>query len=155
MKLKAFVLALALSATCALTAGVVSVDRPELIFKGAKIAQLAKAKFTATRVGSFFTPGPLQSTRVTSRKSIYGGPALHVELQCEDAGALKCLVLELTDGKDGVYGWVISSTYLRTTEAKLGAEFEQADGRFIGKANPAVTSDKAPGYGLRDLKIVK
>ena len=139
-----------------LMAGVVSIDRPELALKGVTIAQLEKAKFTATRVGSYFTPGELKSTRVRKVKSIYGGEALHVEMQCLDAGEVKCLTLELTDGKDGVNAWVISSTYLHEADGhQLGEAFEKENGTFAGRMVKAVRSPKEPGYGLSDLKFTK
>ena len=139
-----------------LMAEVVSIDRPELVLKGVTLAQLEKARFTATRVGSFFTPGELKSTRVRKVKSIYGGEALHVEMQCLDAGEVKCLTLELTDGKGGVNAWVISSNYLHAADGyEVGAPFEKDDGTFAGRVVKAVKSPKDSGYGLRDLKIVK
>ena len=139
-----------------LMAEVVSIDRPELVLKGVTLAQLEKARFTATRVGSFFTPGELKSTRVRKVKSIYGGEALHVEMQCLDAGEVKCLTLELTDGKGGVNAWVISSNYRHAADGyEVGAPFEKDDGTFAGRVVKAVKSPKDPGYGLRDLVVVK
>ena len=135
---------------------VVSIDRPQLVLPGASVAALANARFTATRVGSFFTPGPLASTRVTKVKSVYGGvDALHVEMQCEDAEHLKCLVLELTDSPKGVLGWVIASRNMLLKQARLGTPFEQPDGKFAGGGLRAVVSDQAPGYGLRNLAVEK
>jgi len=155
MKVKTLLLALIVGVSVGLSAGVVSVNRPTLVLKGETIAKLEKAKFTATRVGSYFTPGVITSTRVRKVKSIYGGEALHVEMQCVDAGVVKCLMLELTDGKDGVNAWVVSSTYLPESEYKLGTAFENDNGTVKGKPVIAVESDTQPGYGLRDLKVAK
>ncbi len=154
MKKSLFVLAFC--AALGLMADVVSIDRPELVLKGAAIAQLEKAKFTATRVGAYFTPGELASARVRKVKSIYGVPALHVEMQCIDAGLVKCLTLELTDGKNGVNAWVISSNYLKEEQGyQLGTPFEKDNGTFAGDVVNAVNAPRGRGYGLRDLKVLK
>ena len=63
----------------------------------------------------------------------------------------KCLVVNFTNGVDGVYGYASSSRYAGQGSGKLGYHFVNADGTFAGTDGTVATNTTATGYGIYDL----
>lgn len=106
-------------------------------------------------VGVYFFPGELYG----ARKTVVAGTAarpekLHVEMQLNASGFLKCVVLELTEGKGGVWGRTLAGCYLPAAAHDYGFAFERPDGTFAGTPMKTVANDKEFGYGVRDLTLM-
>ena len=63
----------------------------------------------------------------------------------------KCVVVNFTNGVDGVYGYATASRYAGSGSNKVGYHFVDANGSFAGSAGTVVTNSLTAGYGIYDL----
>lgn len=77
--------------------------------------------------------------------------AINVEFQTLDDVWIKAIVVEFTNGGDGVYGTAKRACYVSTSDASLGYAFGNADGTYNGNSNSIATNPGANGYGVYGL----
>ena len=145
-------------AVCAVTmafAGVVPTDKPALVLKGRTLADVQANEISGTAIGTHMRPRNMVGYNKTMLPKEAARPArLRVEMQMMDSYHLKCIVLELFDGADGVQGRAVAARYVLTKDHGLGWKFVNADGSLNGTEHPLVTSPKSAGYGIADLTLV-
>ena len=135
--------------------GVVPTDAPALVLKGRTLADVQANEISGTAVGAHIRPRNMVGFNKTMLPAADGQPTrLRVEMQMMDSYHLKCIVLELADGADGVQGRAVAALYVLTKDHGLGWKFVNADGSLNGTTHPLVTDPKGAGYGLTDLTLV-
>ena len=133
---------------------VVPIDGPGLLLPGKTLADVQKGPVSAKTLGTALLPGEWQGVRTTVVATKDGRPSkLHVEMQHGDTGWVKCAVLELTEGPQGVEGWIVATRYQSDKKMKFGDGFEKPDGTFTGIPYRATNKPNANGYGLADLVL--
>ena len=151
---------LLLSVACAALAAaafadVVPIDAPALVLKGRTLADVQANEISGAAIGTHMRPRNMVGYNKTMLPKEAARPArLRVEMQMMDSYHLKCIVLELFDGADGVQGRAVAARYVLTKDHGLGWKFVNADGSLNGTEHPLVTSPKSAGYGLADLTLV-
>ena len=136
-------------------AGVVPTDAPALVLKGRTIADVQANEISGNAIGVHVRPRNLVGFNKVLLPAADGKPErLRVEMQMMDSYHLKCIVLELSDGADGVHGRAVAARYVLTKDHGLGWRFVNADGSLNGTAHPFVTNPKGSGYGIADLSLV-
>ena len=148
-------LAAAVPAAAGAVAGAVPVDGPGLVLKGRTLADVQANEISGTAIGAHVRPWNMAGFNKTMLPAADGQPArLRVEMQMMDSYHLKCVVLELFDGADGVHGRAVAARYVLTKDHGLGWKFANADGSLNGTPHPLATGPKAAGYGLAGLTLV-
>ena len=153
--LAAICVAAAVFATASAFAGVVPIDEPGLVLKGRTLADVQANEISGNAIGTHMRPRNMVGFNKTMLPAADGRPArLRVEMQMMDSYHLKCILLELFDGADGVYGRAVDARYVLTKDHGLGWKFVNADGSLNGTDHPLVADQKGAGYGLADLTLV-
>ncbi len=136
-------------------AGVVPVDASALLLKGRTLADVQANEISGNAIGSHMRPRNMVGFNKTMLPAADGQPArLRVEMQMMDSYHLKCIVLDLFDGSDGVHGRAVAARYVLTKDHGLGWKFVNDDGSLNGTEHPLGTDPKGSGYGLADLTLV-
>lgn len=73
-----------------------------------------------------------------------------VEFQMMDGGWLKCVVVALENGTNGIVGQALGARYAASTSG-LGFAFVNEDGTLAGNASTVATSYTVGGYGVYEL----
>ena len=156
MKMPRLLLSVACAALAAAAlAGVVPINAPALVLKGRTLADVQANEISGNAIGTHMRPRNMVGYNKTMLPKEAARPArLRVEMQMMDSYHLKCIVLELFDGADGVLGRAVAARYVLTKDHGLGWKFVNADGSLNGTAHPLVTSPKSAGYGIADLTLV-
>ena len=136
-------------------AGVVPIDKPGLVLKGRTLADVQANEISGSAIGTHMRPRNMIGYNKVLLPATGGQPTrLRVEMQMMDSYHLKCIVLELFDGADGVQGRAVTASYVLTKDHGLGWKFVNADGSLNGTAYQLVTNPKGAGYGIADLTLV-
>ena len=78
--------------------------------------------------------------------------SMRVEYQIYDGGWNKCVVVNFTNGVDGVYGYAIAAGHAGHNSGVVGHNFVNASGTVVDCPDAVVTAyDSADGYGIYDL----
>ena len=134
---------------------VVPIEKPALVLRNRTLADVQANEISGTAIGTHTRPRNMIGYNKVMLPAAGGQPArLRVEMQMMDSYHLKCIVLELFDGADGVQGRAVAASYVLTKDHGLGWKFVNADGSLNGTAHPLVTNPKGAGYGIADLTLV-
>lgn len=118
------------------------------------------AAFTARAGGNAIASGNLatglERIRAYNKRVVINGEgridAIRLEFQFLEGTNLKALLVELTNGEDGVYGAVKASRYISPGMDKTGYRFWNDDGTYNGSNYSIATSPVAGGYGVFDVQ---
>ncbi len=78
--------------------------------------------------------------------------SMRVEYQVYDGGWNKCVIVNFTNGVDGVYGYAAAAGHYGRFSGVLGHNFVNASGAFVDCPDAVATAyDGADGYGIYDL----
>lgn len=78
--------------------------------------------------------------------------SMRVEYQVYDGGWNKCVIVNFTNGVDGVYGYAAAAGHYGKGSGVLGHHFVNASGAFVDCPDAVATAyDGATGYGIYDL----
>ena len=78
--------------------------------------------------------------------------SMRVEYQVYDGGWNKCVIVNFTNGVDGVYGYAAAAGHYGNHSGVLGHNFVNASGAFVDCPDGVATAyDGANGYGIYDL----
>ena len=107
---------------------VVPTDAPALVLKRRTIADVQANEISGDAIGAHMRPRNLVGFNKTVLPSTDGKPErLRVEMQMMDSYHLKCIVLELSDGVDGVLGRAVAARYVLTKDRE-----SQGRGSLVG-----------------------
>jgi hypothetical protein len=78
--------------------------------------------------------------------------SMRVEFQTYDGGWNKCVIVNFTNGVDGVYGYAEAAGHAGENSGTIGFHFVNESGQFVNATDGVVTSYQGlHGYGIYDL----
>ena len=77
--------------------------------------------------------------------------SMRVEFQIYDGGWNKAVIVNFTNGVDGVYGCAVAAGHAGQNSGKVGFHFVNASGGFVNAGDPVAVKYNEGGYGIFDL----
>ena len=77
--------------------------------------------------------------------------SMRVEFQIYDGGWNKAVIVNFTNGVDGVYGCAVAAGHANANSNKVGFHFVNASGGFVNAGDTVAVKYNEGGYGIFDL----
>ena len=124
---------------------------------GLTVDDVKDCEFSAVFAGGSSSPNnytrvPGRNIHVTWDESTGRAVKLRMEMQLLSDGWIKCCIVELTNGPDGVQASTVKARYISASGNELGYEFVKSDGTYRGNSGTVADGPTSSGYVVGGLR---
>jgi len=131
-----------------------------VVYPGGTLDDVKDCEFTAVMAGASTSPNNFtrvtaQNVQITCDDATGKVTKIRMEMQLLSDGYIKCVVVELTNGTNGVQAQAVASRYISDSTGSVGYSFVKSDGSYAGNSGTIAENPTAGGYGVAGLRATR